>query len=903
MNSRQIVSVFCAVTAAVTVLAPPMKAETAVDGRSNLAFCCAADNDLYRIMTASGAEYPRYESAEQAIAAAPAGSGVLILADGYPRKTTAIDRAVFDASAKKKLRLYVEYPASLPEMDVGPARRARLERAVVASDVFGEPLEKMRLLVIHDCHFVELQAADPYLVLAKVAGYDTAVFGLEGGAVHPILFEHPNGRVLVSTTKLSQFVTARYAPKEAWQTIWRTILDWLQPGQEIPALDWVPTVRPTYSRNAELPPDAVRQAIIRGIDWHTNAKMLIGESWKDKYEEYRRTGIVDPRNPIGPAPDPAWPAGDGQYAVLEGVNSTIYYDGTQPVRWWRRTDSIGESSLAFALRSKIDGDRRSEKIATNLLDWVYFNSGLFQKDPGKANFGLCHWAHDSSSLYGDNDIKIILGCLGTAAVLDTDRWDEALLQNIVGNFRTTGRLGFRGGRLEDRSLLEHGWQERWRARTIHYAPHYEAWIWASYLWAYDKTGDPILLERTRNAIGMMMAAYPDGWRWTNGIQQERGRMLLPLAWLIRVEDKPQYRAWLKRLATDMQKCQDASGAIREELGDLDKGGYRPPRSNAEYGTREASAIQQNGDPMADMLYTCNFTFLGLHEAYAATGDPQYREMADKLAEFFVRIQVQSQAHPELDGGWFRTFDYQKWDYWGSNADAGWGAWSIEVGWTQAWIPTVLALRELDRNLWDMTKGSQIGKHWEKTRRLMLPDDEIKLPESEKVSHAAVGKPVSLARPPDPLYPGFGAAGLTDGLLGAANHVGYEWLGFLGNDLEATIDLGAPTDVRELGANFLRSTQVGVFLPKRVEFALSEDGREFRTVATVDPKTPRHKPGPLTVTVNAGDLKVQARYVRVRAQNVGTIPAGHRSAGVKAWLFVDEVLINPMPAEPRDKDRP
>ena len=58
-------------------------------------------------------------------------------------------------------------------------------------------------------------------------------------------------------------------------------------------------------------------------------------------------------------------------------------------------------------------------------------------------------------------------------------------------------------------------------------------------------------------------------------------------------------------------------------------------------------------------------------------------MAGKLAEFFVRIQVRSEAHPELDGGWFRCFDYQKWDYWGANADEGWGAWSIEVGWTQA----------------------------------------------------------------------------------------------------------------------------------------------------------------------------------------------------------------------------
>ncbi len=214
-------------------------------------------------------------------------------------------------------------------------------------------------------------------------------------------------------------------------------------------------------------------------------------------------------------------------------------------------------------------------------------------------------------------------------------------------------------------------------------------------------------------------------------------MLLTLAWLVRVDDRPEHREWLKRIATDMRKCQDESGAIREELGRSGGGRYSSPRSNADYGRHEAAAIHANGDPMADMLYTCNFTFLGLHEAYAATGDPQYREMADKLAQFFVRIQVRSEEHPELDGGWFRSFDFEKWDYWGANADHGWGAWSIEVGWTQAWIPTVLAMRELDQNLWEMTKSSKIGKHWKKTKALMLPDDDVKRPPPQKVTHIAI----------------------------------------------------------------------------------------------------------------------------------------------------------------------
>ena len=78
------------------------------------------------------------------------------------------------------------------------------------------------------------------------------------------------------------------------------------------------------------------------------------------------------------------------------------------------------------------------------------------------------------------------------------------------------------------------------------------------------------------------------------------------------------------------------------------------------------------------------------------------------------------------------FDFRRWDYWGSNADAGWGAWSIEVGWTQAWIPTVLAMRELDVNLWELTSESKIAGHWEKNRAVMLPEDEVKLPEPRKI---------------------------------------------------------------------------------------------------------------------------------------------------------------------------
>ena len=695
--------------------------------RADISLSCKDDNDLYQILKENKIACIRFNTPEEAVDNAKEGTGVLILADGYPQQTTVINASLFEKAKNKKLRLYIEYPSFLPDIPLSRPRITSLERVVVSTDSI-ENLSKMQILDFHKFSYIDILNKNHFLALSKVAGFDHAVYGTENSTGESsILFKLHDGNILVSTTKLSQFIQARYAPKGAMQAIWMYIIKWAK-GEKtsIRQLEWTADVRSSYSREEQLPKNAARTAVQRGIDWHTNAKMLLNEEgWK----EYKQLWNLNDSNMYttvpavnSAAPQPMAPVGDGRFGVLEGIVSEVCPDGSQSTRWWLRSDSNGESSLAFALRWELDGDTRSKLIAKNLMDWVYFKSGLFQKDPLKANYGLLFWAPgNAQALYQDNDIKTILSCIGTSGILNTDRWNKALTSNILGNFRTTGANGFRGWRLENPDLLKKGWQHYWNKNTVQLQPHYEAWTWSSYLWLYDKTKWTPLLEKTQKAIRMMMDAYPQDWRWTNGIQQERGRMLLPLAWLIRVDDRPEYRIWLKRLANDIEKCQDKTGGIREELGALDHGDMAPPKSNEAYGSGEAPLIQENGDPVADLLYTCNFTFLGLHEAYAATGDVQYKRMADKLADFLIRIQVKSEKHKNLDGGWFRAFDYRQWEYWGSNADSGWGAWSIEVGWTQAWIPSVLAMRELNLNLWDISKNSNVNKDFDRIRKQMIPD--------------------------------------------------------------------------------------------------------------------------------------------------------------------------------------
>jgi len=690
---------------------------TAAADRGNWIFCCRPDNDLFRVAR-TAVKASRVDNPAEAVRQAPDGAAVLLLADDYPERQTSIEPELLKVAAEKQLRLYVEYPASLPGLRFAAPRAAEWERAVVASDVFGAAAPRLRILALHGCTFLPVENAGKtasHLVLAKVAGFDRAVFGLPP-TVYPVLFEHPEGRTLVAATRLSRFVTARFAPKSEWQAIWKFILEWLQPGKEVAKLEWEPAVRPTYTIDGKLPADAVDQAIVRGIDWHTRARMLMHPSWTNEYPKYGNR-----ENPIGPVPDAKLPAGDGECGLLEGFNSRVMPDGSQNVRWWLRSDCNGETALAFALRARLDGDARSARIAGNLLDWVYFNSGLLHTETNSPMFGLLGWAPNTrGTFFQDNDIKAILGCIGTSALQGTNRWDEVLLENILGNFRTTGIYAFRGECLNAADLRQHGWLHYWQSPTVHYSAHFEVWSWAAYLWLYDKTHFAPLLERTLTGCRRMMSAYPAQWRWTNGLQQERGRMLLPLAWLVRVQDTPEHRAWLKQVATDLVAHQVPCGAIREEMGELSLGYMRPPQSNEAYGTGEAPLIHQNGDPVADLLYTCNFTLFGLHEAAAATGDPFYRKAEQKLVDFLLRVQVRSTAHPELDGAWFRAFDFDRWDYFASNSDWGWGAWAVECGWTQGWITTGLALYQLNLNLWDLSRKSEIGKYMPKVQPWMLP---------------------------------------------------------------------------------------------------------------------------------------------------------------------------------------
>ncbi len=704
-------------------------------------FSCPPENDLFQVMSGRGFTVQRYDTAGEAIEHAPPGGAVLILADRYPAAKMPMKTEWWNQARAKKLRLYVEYPDTIPGKTIGADRAMRWERTVVREDGFGPALPPLSLLSIQDGRYFEVEAdpPGPVLAAARVAGYDRAVFGLPEKR-SPILFRHPDfNQAWIATTQLSRFVTARYSPYAAWQAVWQAILSDLA-GREVPPLTWELPVRPMYARKQEFPPDGEFNAMRRGIEWFVHSRLLVHPTDEENIEAHLRQGYA-PSQPYAAGwmssearrlPPPDAPLGDGTHGFLEGYSSRILSDGSQLQRIIRRSDCMAEAAMGLAFGEGLDPGSSIPyaAYAKNLLDYVYFHSAAQQgvrADPKHPAYGLIAWGVTNRewerATYGDDMARVMLATLAAAGLTGADRWDEGLLKCLLASLRTTGKLGFRHDRIDIPELEKNGWRYYFEEPHTSYAPHYQAYLWACYLWAYHQTGFQPFLDKAKSAIRLTLEAYPDQWRWTNGIQQERARMLLPLSWLVRVEDTPEHRAWLRKMADDLLALQDASGAIREAMGALAMGTIRPPHSNEEYGTSETPVIQNNGDPASDLLYTTNFAFLGLHEAAAATGEEFYQKAADRLAEFLCRIQICSEVHPVLDGGWFRAFDFQKWEYWGSNGDAGWGAWCIESGWTQGWITAVLGLRHKNTSLWDLGEPSTIERHFAKLLPAFFPRKE------------------------------------------------------------------------------------------------------------------------------------------------------------------------------------
>ena len=150
--------------------------------------------------------------------------------------------------------------------------------------------------------------------------------------------------------------------------------------------------------------------------------------------------------------------------------------------------------------------------------------------------------------------------------------------------------------------------------------------------------------------------------------------------------------------------------------------------------------------------------------------------------------------------------------------------------------------------------------------------------------------ITLHSPYSYQYTGGGDHALVDRLRGGPDFRLGAWQGYEGNDLEAVIDLGERKQIGTVSLGCLQDNNSWIFFPTEVEFALSENGREFHHASVLKNSVPPQETGAMLKEFSKNYEGTTARFVLVRGKNIGTCPPWHKGAGGKAWLFVDEVSV-------------
>lgn len=155
---------------------------------------------------------------------------------------------------------------------------------------------------------------------------------------------------------------------------------------------------------------------------------------------------------------------------------------------------------------------------------------------------------------------------------------------------------------------------------------------------------------------------------------------------------------------------------------------------------------------------------------------------------------------------------------------------------------------------------------------------------------ATARKAELLTVPSRNYTFGGASMLVDGLRGNTMFTSGRWLGFAdGTPFTAVLDMEIPVDFSSVGVGTCICTRDGIFGTRRITVSVSDDGKEFRDVASADYEQVTEDTA-TTVTHTLTFAPVKARFIRVNAESQGDVPSWSWLAGTKAWLFIDELIV-------------
>ncbi|NIJ52892.1 FN3 associated domain-containing protein [Dyadobacter arcticus] len=152
--------------------------------------------------------------------------------------------------------------------------------------------------------------------------------------------------------------------------------------------------------------------------------------------------------------------------------------------------------------------------------------------------------------------------------------------------------------------------------------------------------------------------------------------------------------------------------------------------------------------------------------------------------------------------------------------------------------------------------------------------------------------VRLITPVDSRYKGKGAESLSDGKVGDTERVSGTWLGYVENDFQSYLFFNKPVKASNVTFSMLRSIGSSIFPPTRLEVWGGPNEKSLKLLKVITPEVPtKDMPGAVNLVYEASFEPQELSCIKLVAKPLGKLPAWHGGKGQKAWVFIDEAIVN------------
>lgn len=158
-------------------------------------------------------------------------------------------------------------------------------------------------------------------------------------------------------------------------------------------------------------------------------------------------------------------------------------------------------------------------------------------------------------------------------------------------------------------------------------------------------------------------------------------------------------------------------------------------------------------------------------------------------------------------------------------------------------------------------------------------------------HKAVGKDITLTYPTQSEYSSNTGTELLDGIRGPAIYKSKEWCSWTARPFEAVIDMRDSTPYSYVEIGYISNKPSQIFNPQSLAISVSDDGITYSEIAFIQtsPEGEFEQDGLKSMSITFP--QTSARYLKIKADCLSSVPEWHHYYGRKAHMYIDEVIVN------------